>query len=83
VKIGSEHPIALQTMTTTDTRNIQATVDQVRVIMGHGASVHSISMLRGACRVSSGLCSRVGAKLTNRAAALQRAAVAHRFRRRV
>lgn len=30
VKIGSEHPIALQTMTTTDTRNIQATVDQVR-----------------------------------------------------
>lgn len=29
VKIGSEHPIALQTMTTTDTRNIQATVDQV------------------------------------------------------
>lgn len=31
VKIGSEHPIALQTMTTTDTRNIQATVDQVGV----------------------------------------------------
>jgi (E)-4-hydroxy-3-methylbut-2-enyl-diphosphate synthase len=30
VKIGSEHPVALQTMTTTDTRNIQATVDQVR-----------------------------------------------------
>ena len=29
VKVGSEHPIALQTMTTTDTRNVQATVDQV------------------------------------------------------
>eukprot|EP00775_Hariotina_reticulata_P001011 gene1011-1343_t len=28
VKVGSEHPIALQTMTTTDTRNVQATVDQ-------------------------------------------------------
>jgi 4-hydroxy-3-methylbut-2-en-1-yl diphosphate synthase IspG/GcpE len=34
VKIGSEHPVALQTMTTTDTRNIQATVDQVRLIRG-------------------------------------------------
>jgi hypothetical protein len=31
VKVGSEHPIALQTMTTTDTRNVQATVDQVGV----------------------------------------------------
>ena len=30
VKVGSQHPIALQTMTTTDTRNVQATVDQVR-----------------------------------------------------
>ncbi len=29
VKVGSQHPIALQTMTTTDTRNVQATVDQV------------------------------------------------------
>lgn len=29
VKVGSQHRVALQTMTTTDTRNIQATVDQV------------------------------------------------------
>lgn len=29
VPIGSEHPIAKQTMTTTDTRNIDATVDQI------------------------------------------------------
>jgi hypothetical protein len=29
VKVGSQHRIALQTMTTTDTRNVQATVDQV------------------------------------------------------
>ena len=32
VKVGSQHPIALQTMTTTDTRNVQATVDQVRLL---------------------------------------------------
>jgi hypothetical protein len=30
VPIGSEHPIALQTMTTTDTRDVKATVEQVR-----------------------------------------------------
>lgn len=29
VKVGSEHKIALQTMTTTDTRDIDGTVDQV------------------------------------------------------
>lgn len=34
VKVGSEHPIALQTMTTTDTRNVAATVEQVRAWWG-------------------------------------------------
>ena len=29
VKVGSDHPVALQTMTTTDTRDVQATIDQV------------------------------------------------------
>ncbi len=29
VQVGSEHKIALQTMTTTDTRDVEATVDQV------------------------------------------------------
>ena len=29
VAVGSEHPIRVQTMTTTDTKDIQATVDQV------------------------------------------------------
>lgn len=29
VPVGSEHPIALQTMTTTDTTNVAATVEQV------------------------------------------------------
>lgn len=32
--MGSEHPIALQTMTTTDTRNVAATVEQVRAWLG-------------------------------------------------
>jgi (E)-4-hydroxy-3-methylbut-2-enyl-diphosphate synthase len=30
VPVGSEHPIARQTMTTTDTRDVEATVAQVR-----------------------------------------------------
>lgn len=34
VPVGSQHRVALQTMTTTDTRNVQATVDQV----GHGGA---------------------------------------------
>ena len=34
VPIGSEHPIARQTMTTTDTKNVDATVEQVRTNEG-------------------------------------------------
>lgn len=30
VAVGSEHPIRTQTMTTTDTKDVKATVDQVR-----------------------------------------------------
>jgi hypothetical protein len=30
VAVGSEHPIRVQTMTTTDTKDVKATVDQVR-----------------------------------------------------
>lgn len=30
VPVGSEHPLARQTMTTTDTRDVEATVEQVR-----------------------------------------------------
>ena len=36
VKVGSDHPVALQTMTTTDTRDVQATVDQVCHLILHG-----------------------------------------------
>lgn len=39
VPIGSEHPIAKQTMTTTDTRNVEATVDQVMRCAEAGADL--------------------------------------------
>jgi (E)-4-hydroxy-3-methylbut-2-enyl-diphosphate synthase len=42
--VGSEHPIALQTMTTTDTRNIQATVDQVKKCADAGADIVRITV---------------------------------------
>lgn len=61
VKIGSEHPIALQTMTTTDTRNIQATVDQVRLLTLHMDTMYHNSTSTGTCRPSGGLCSEHGA----------------------
>lgn len=44
VKVGSAHRIALQTMTTTDTRDIAATVEQVRLADGCGGC---IGVLRG------------------------------------
>ena len=33
VAVGSEHPIRVQTMTTTDTKDVDATVDQVRLTL--------------------------------------------------
>jgi (E)-4-hydroxy-3-methylbut-2-enyl-diphosphate synthase len=44
VKVGSAHPIALQTMTTTDTRNIEATVDQVKRCADAGADIVRITV---------------------------------------
>ena len=41
VKVGSEHKIALQTMTTTDTRDVEGTVDQVRGLPGAPALEHA------------------------------------------
>ena len=38
VKVGSEHKIALQTMTTTDTRDVEGTVDQVHFHVTHGSA---------------------------------------------
>lgn len=44
VKVGSEHPIALQTMTTTDTRDIAATVEQVKRCADAGADMVRITV---------------------------------------
>ena len=44
VKVGSEHPIALQTMTTTDTRDVEATVEQVKRCADAGASIVRITV---------------------------------------
>ncbi|GLC39356.1 hypothetical protein PLESTB_000893800 [Pleodorina starrii] len=44
VPVGSEHRIALQTMTTTDTRNVQATVDQVKKCADAGADIVRITV---------------------------------------
>uniref|UniRef100_A0A0G4GW84 4-hydroxy-3-methylbut-2-en-1-yl diphosphate synthase (ferredoxin), chloroplastic n=1 Tax=Chromera velia CCMP2878 TaxID=1169474 RepID=A0A0G4GW84_9ALVE len=39
VPIGSEHPIALQTMTTSDTKDVQGSIDQVMRIADAGANL--------------------------------------------
>jgi hypothetical protein len=44
VKIGSEHPIALQTMTTTDTRDVEKTVEQVKRCADAGADMVRITV---------------------------------------
>eukprot|EP00884_Botryococcus_braunii_P018770 jgi/Botrbrau1/5577/Bobra.97_2s0008.1 len=44
VPVGSEHPIRLQTMTTTDTRNVEATVDQVKKCVDVGADFVRITV---------------------------------------
>mmetsp|Transcript_28850 Transcript_28850/g.54486 ORF Transcript_28850/g.54486 Transcript_28850/m.54486 type:complete len:738 (-) Transcript_28850:170-2383(-) len=44
VPVGSEHPIALQTMTTTDTRDVKATVDQVMRCADAGADMVRITV---------------------------------------
>ncbi|KAH7624269.1 hypothetical protein Ndes2526B_g01534 [Nannochloris sp. 'desiccata'] len=44
VNVGSAHPIALQTMTTTDTRDIEATVAQVKRCADAGADMVRITV---------------------------------------
>lgn len=39
VAVGSEHPIRTQTMTTTDTKDVKATVDQVRHLKSPESSI--------------------------------------------
>lgn len=44
VGIGSSHPIRLQTMTTTDTRNVEKTVAQVKLCADRGADLVRITV---------------------------------------
>lgn len=44
VKVGSEHKIALQTMTTTDTRDVAKTVEQVKRCADAGADIVRITV---------------------------------------
>ncbi|KAL2622246.1 hypothetical protein R1flu_002451 [Riccia fluitans] len=44
VAVGSEHPIRVQTMTTTDTKDISATVDQVMRIADRGCDIVRITV---------------------------------------
>jgi len=47
VPIGSEHPIARQTMTTTDTKNVDATVEQVMKCADAGADLVRLTVQGG------------------------------------
>ncbi|KAL1544142.1 4-hydroxy-3-methylbut-2-en-1-yl diphosphate synthase (ferredoxin), chloroplastic-like [Salvia divinorum] len=44
VALGSEHPIRIQTMTTTDTKDVAATVEQVMRIADRGADIVRITV---------------------------------------
>ncbi|CAM8955508.1 unnamed protein product [Rhodiola kirilowii] len=44
VALGSEHPIRIQTMTTTDTKDVAATVEQVMKIADRGADIVRITV---------------------------------------
>lgn len=44
VKVGSDHPIALQTMTTADTRDVQKTVDEVMRVADAGADICRVTV---------------------------------------
>ncbi|CAN1171917.1 4-hydroxy-3-methylbut-2-en-1-yl diphosphate synthase (ferredoxin), chloroplastic [Linum perenne] len=44
VPLGSDHPIRIQTMTTTDTKDVAATVEQVMRIADHGADIVRITV---------------------------------------
>ena len=44
VPVGSEHPLALQTMTTTNTRDVEATVTQCKKVADAGADIVRITV---------------------------------------
>lgn len=45
VKIGGHNPIAIQSMTTTDTRNIQATLEQINKLANAGCQIVRLAVL--------------------------------------
>ena len=45
VKIGSGHPIAVQTMTKTDTRDFNATIEQIRKVQEEGCQIVRCAVL--------------------------------------
>eukprot|EP00850_Spirogloea_muscicola_P009080 SM000050S17005 [mRNA] locus=s50:351485:357286:- [translate_table: standard] len=44
VAVGSEHPIRIQTMTTTDTKDVKGTVDQVMLVADRGCDICRITV---------------------------------------
>ena len=49
VAIGGGAPVSVQTMTNTDTRNVEATLDQIRRMAAAGADIVRISVYDAAC----------------------------------
>lgn len=62
VPIGSEHPIACQTMGTTDTRDVMATVEQAMRVADYGGDLFRITVqvfsVHGSLKVEGGRWSR-------------------------
>ncbi|MFW6049195.1 MAG: flavodoxin-dependent (E)-4-hydroxy-3-methylbut-2-enyl-diphosphate synthase, partial [Candidatus Bipolaricaulota bacterium] len=44
VKIGGDNPIVVQSMTNTDTRDPDATIDQIRRLVGHGCELVRVAV---------------------------------------
>ena len=49
VWIGGNHPIAIQSMTNTDTRDVGATLAQIRAMAAAGADIVRVSVYDAAC----------------------------------
>lgn len=45
VKIGSDHPISIQSMTTTQTSHIKETIEQINQLQSHGADIVRVAVL--------------------------------------
>ena len=61
VKIGSGHPIAVQTMTKTDTRDFKATIEQIRKVQNYMMTISATPYCTGCYINSNNLSSAVEA----------------------